>query len=93
MDASVADKIASYMYEAVKSGTATKAAIPGYTVCGKTGSAETSDNKSKATNAWYVGFLYDDNNPYCISVVIEEGGAGGNIAASLASKALAYCVR
>ena len=80
--------IAEYMYETVKSGTASKAAIRGLTVCGKTGSAETSNDKQKETNAWYTGFIYDEKYPFAISVVIEEGGAGGNMAAELASKAL-----
>ena len=80
--------IAEYMYETVKSGTASKAAIPGLVVCGKTGSAETSNDKQKETNAWYTGFIYDEKYPFAISVVIEEGGAGGNMAAELASKAL-----
>ena len=84
--------IAEYMYETVKSGTAGNAAIRGYTVCGKTGSAETSNDKTKATNAWYTGFVYDDKHPYAISVVIEEGGSGGDLAAKLAGKALALAI-
>lgn len=92
MNGDTAALIAKYMYETVKSGTAGKAAIKGYTVCGKTGSAETSDDKSKATNAWYTGFVYDDAHPYAVSVVIEEGGAGGNLAAELAADALKYAI-
>ncbi len=85
----VAGTIAAYMREAVTSGTATKAAISGYTVCGKTGSAEISNDKTVQTNAWYAGFVYDDSHPYAISVVIEEAGAGGSQAAPIAAKALA----
>lgn len=85
---SVASKISEYMYAAVESGTATRAAIKGYTVCGKTGSAEISDDKSVATNAWFTGFIYDAAHPYAISVVIEGGGAGGRMPSELASKAL-----
>lgn len=92
MSESTANILAEYMYETVKSGTAGKAAISGLTVCGKTGSAETSNDKSKATNAWYTGFIYDDAHPYAIAVVIEEGGAGGKMAAELASKALQKAV-
>ncbi len=88
MSAEVAGEIASYMYAAVESGTASKAKIPGYTVCGKTGSAETSNDKSVETNAWFVGFVYDEAHPYAIAVVIEEAGAGGSQAAPLAAKAL-----
>ena len=83
-----AGTIASYMYAAVQSGTASKAAISGYTVCGKTGSAETSNDKTVETNAWYAGFVYDDAHPYAIAVVIEEAGAGGSQAAPIAAKAL-----
>ena len=88
MSSEVAGTIASYMLEAVKTGTASKAAISGYNVCGKTGSAEISDDKSVQTNAWYVGFVYDEAHPYAISVVIEEAGAGGSQAAPIAAKAL-----
>jgi len=87
-----ANIIATYMYEAVKSGTAKQGAISGYTVCGKTGSAEVSNNKEIETNAWYTGFVYDDNHPYAISVVIENGGAGGSEAAPIAAKALAKAI-
>ena len=92
MKADTAYTIAEYMYETVKSGTAGKAAVKGLTVCGKTGSAETSDDKTVETNAWYTGFIYDDEHPYAISVVIEQGGAGGNLAAELASKAMKLAV-
>lgn len=92
MSASTAGTIAEYMYETVKSGTAGRGAVRGYTACGKTGSAETSDDKTKETNAWYTGFLYDSAYPYAVSVVIEEGGAGSNRAAELASIALELAV-
>ena len=92
MSTGTAATIAGYMYVTVRTGTANRAAISGYTVCGKTGSAETSDNKDKATDAWYAGFVFDDAHPYAVSVVIEEGGAGGNLASSLSAKALKYAI-
>lgn len=88
MSAENAAIISKYMYEAVQSGTATRAQVDGYVICGKTGSAETSDDKSVETNSWYTGFVYDEAHPYAISVVIEQGGAGSRLAAELASKAL-----
>jgi len=93
MSASTATTIAKYMYETVRTGTAGRAAVSGLTICGKTGSAETSDDKSVETNAWYTGFIYDETHPYAISVVIEEGGAGGNLAAGLAADAMALAVK
>ncbi len=86
--APVAERIAEYMYETVRSGTASRAAIQGYTVCGKTGSAEVSDDKTVETNAWFTGFIRDDAHPYAISVVIEGGGAGARMPSELAAKAL-----
>ena len=88
LSASEAGLIAQYMYDTVQSGTATRAAIRGYAVCGKTGSAQISDDKSVETNAWFTGFLYDDAHPYAISVVIEGGGAGARMPSELAAKAL-----
>ena len=87
-----ATQIARYMYETVRGGTGTQAAISGYKdgyVCGKTGSAEWTNDKERATHAWYTGFLYgDDEHPYAIAVVVEEGGYGGSVAAPVASKVL-----
>lgn len=84
--------IAQYMYETVRGGTGTQAAISGYKggyVCGKTGSAEWTNDKNRETHAWYTGFLYgDDAHPYAIAVVVEEGGYGGSAAAPVAAKVL-----
>lgn len=88
MDEGIAATIGGYMREAVKSGTGTKARIKGYTVCGKTGTAEVSDDINAATNAWFVGFVEDDGHPYAVAVVVEQGGTGGSAAAPLAAKAL-----
>ena len=93
----IAEEVARYMYETVRGGTGTRAAISDYTdgyVCGKTGSAEWTNDKTKDTNAWYTGFLYGDKaHPYAIAIVIEEGGYGGNAAAPLASKVLKKAIQ
>ena len=75
-----------------KQRAGTRAAIPGYAVCGKTGSAEVSDNKEVETNAWFTGFIQDDDHPYAIAVVIEGGGAGARMPSELAAKALKKAV-
>lgn len=92
MSSSTASLVSEYMRGVVESGTGSKAQIDGLTVCGKTGSAETSNDKSVATNAWFVGFIDDDAHPYAVAVVLEEAGSGGNLAASLAGKALKKAV-
>ena len=93
MSRDTAATVAKYMYETVESGTARRAALSGYIVGGKTGSAETSDDKNVATNAWYTGFVYDEAHPFAISVVIEQGGAGGNLASELAADALELAIQ
>ena len=93
LSAENARTVAGYMYKVVNTsaGTGTRARISGYSgyVCGKTGSAEVSNDKEMATNAWYVGFLYgDEAHPYAIALVVENGGSGGQTAAPIASKVL-----
>ncbi|MBQ2957164.1 MAG: penicillin-binding protein 2 [Clostridia bacterium] len=80
--------IGEYMKETVEDGTGYRAEVDGYTVCGKTGSAETSNDKSVATNAWFVGYIEEKSSPYAVAVVIEQGGSGGDKAARLAGKTL-----
>lgn len=88
MSAENAAIIARYMRAAVESGTASRARMDGYAVCGKTGSAEISDDKTVETNSWYTGYIDDPAHPYAIAVVVEQGGAGSRLASELASKSL-----
>ncbi len=83
-----AAKLREMMVLTVKSGTGTNAAIKGYTVGGKTGSAQTSDSKNTKTHAWYTGFVQSDDHPLCIVVMVEHGGSGGSISAPIAQKVL-----
>lgn len=92
MSAQTAAEITRYMAAAVDSGTAVRAKISGHQVCGKTGSAEISDDKTVATHSWYAGFIDEDAHPYAIAVVVEQGGAGSKLASELAAKALKYAL-
>ena len=47
-----------------------------FTIGGKTGSAQTSKNNQKTTNALFVGFAPYDNPEIAIVVVVEGGGTG-----------------
>ena len=71
MTVGAAKATAQCMQMAVESGTAKQSRIKGYIVCGKTGTAEVSDDKSVQTDAWYVGYVDDDKSPYAIAVVVE----------------------
>lgn len=83
-----ASRIEQDMISVVRSGTGVRAALRGMTVAGKTGSAEVSNDKSIESHAWFVGFIREQEHPYAVSVLIENGGSGGSAAAPLARKAL-----
>ncbi len=87
-EAAVAQALKESMILCVKSGTGTQARISGYTVAGKTGSAEISDDKSVLTHAWFVGFIDSREHPLAIAVVLERAGSGGSVAAPVAQKVL-----
>ncbi len=71
------------MASVISSGTATKARITGLDWGGKTGSAE--NRKFKETHSWFVGIAPLNNPKIVISVVVENAGHGGDIAAPIAA--------
>lgn len=79
-----------YMKDVIKSGTGTRARVDGLTIAGKTGSAEGSSNGMDVTHAWFTGYIDDDRYPYAVSVLVEEGGTGGSVAAPVAQKIFTY---
>lgn len=80
-----AAQLTEYMEAVVKEGTATTLNGQGYTVAGKTGTAEYSTDKDKA-HSWFVGFTNIDNPELVISVVIEGADETGARAVNVAKK-------
>jgi peptidoglycan glycosyltransferase len=82
------------MVEVVKRGTGTAAQLPGITVAGKTGTAQTAPNEFP--HAWFVAFAPAEAPKYAISVIVEHGGnkggdaTGGHLAAPIAAQNLRY---
>jgi peptidoglycan glycosyltransferase len=72
------------MQASVRSGTGTKAQIPGIAVAGKTGTAET--NKAHVYTAWFIFFAPADDPKVAGAVVVENqlNGFGGAISAPIA---------
>ena len=84
--------VTSMMIDVVKRGTGTAAAVPGFTVAGKTGTAEAPGGPP---HAWFIGFAPAEAPRFAIAVVVERGGdlgdeaTGGRVAAPVAGKVLA----
>ncbi len=91
MTESIAATLDEYMEAVVTSGTGTKAAVSGLTICGKTGSAETSLNGQDVTNGLFIGYCRE--LPYAVCVVVEsiaDGQGGGSTAAPIARDIFQY---
>lgn len=81
------DDLKQMMLTSVQSGWAKGAAIPGFTVGGKTGTAETGRGTS---HSWFIGWAgKDPNRPqYAIAAMVEEGGEGTRVALPMARTVL-----
>ncbi len=60
--------------------------FPGLNICAKSGTAEVG--KSVKPNAWFVGFLDDEEHPYAFVVLVEKSGSGSTVAGNVANKVL-----
>jgi penicillin-binding protein 2 len=78
-------------------GTGRGARVPGFEVCGKTGTAQTIGKETESTlsdemkvkyvpNAWFTGFAPRHDPEIVIAVIIQRGGSGGSAAAPVAGK-------
>ena len=60
--------------------------FPGLDICAKSGTAEVGNGNQP--NAWFTGFLNDDETPYAFVVLVENGGYGSEAAGAVANKVL-----
>ncbi|MDR2513616.1 MAG: hypothetical protein LBD02_00195 [Christensenellaceae bacterium] len=73
------------MLETVQKGTATRAAVSGLQIGGKTGTAQVNSSGGKyEPHSWFIGFC--EEKRLCLAVVVENGGAGSGAASRLAGK-------
>jgi peptidoglycan glycosyltransferase len=70
-----ANQVRDMMIDTVESGSVRAAQAPGYTVGGKTGTAETGTGTS---HSWFIGFIGNpgEQPKYAVAVVLEEGTTG-----------------
>lgn len=91
LDTKVASEMATMMQGVITHGaTAPKAAVPGYKVAGKTGTAKRYDNKVGGYAGYvasFVGFAPADKPAYVVLVSVEDpaGIYGGEVAAPVFS--------
>jgi len=82
----VASQLTRMMQGVVSGGTGTAAQIPGVSVAGKTGTAQTGG--SEQSHAWFIGFAPADNPQVAVAVFVENGGIGGQVAAPIARQVM-----
>lgn len=82
MSATESGELAGLMREAVVSGTGSAVRTDAYAVAGKTGSAEFETGKE--SHAWFTGYAPADHPRIVVTVIVEESGSGGQIAAPVA---------
>ncbi|MGI6243620.1 MAG: peptidoglycan D,D-transpeptidase FtsI family protein [Prevotella sp.] len=75
------DIVIKGMRAAVVSGTAAAINTPDYPICGKTGTAENEGED----HSIFMGFAPMDNPRIAVSVYVENGGFGADLAAPLAA--------
>lgn len=64
------------MVEVVESGTASRLSGQGFSVAGKTGSAEFNSSKHDS-HAWFTGFAPAEDPEIVITIILEDAGTGG----------------
>jgi peptidoglycan glycosyltransferase len=84
ISATAAAGVRSAMTAVVQRGTGVLAQIPGVSMAGKTGTAETSDGG--LPHAWFVSFAPVDHPRVAVVVMVEHGGEGAYVAAPLAKQ-------
>jgi penicillin-binding protein A len=93
----VAAQLTAMMVEVVRSGTGTPAQIPGISVAGKTGTAQSA--VGRAPYAWFTSFAPADNPQVAVAVVVEDANIpsrdvyGGRVAAPIAKEIMQAVIK
>jgi cell division protein FtsI/penicillin-binding protein 2 len=68
------------MADVERGGTGAAAKVPGFPICGKTGTAQVEDvdGKLKRHDVWFLSFAPYGNPKYAVVVMVEGGSSGGS---------------
>ena len=80
-----AGRVKKMMRAVVRTGTGRACDIPGLSVCGKTGTAETGKGKD---HAWFTCFAPQEAPRLVVTVLVEHGGFGARAALPIARELL-----
>jgi peptidoglycan glycosyltransferase len=72
----VAAEVQDAMLGVVTGGTGMEAQVNGYTVHGKTGTAQTSRDGRDVEDSWFVGYIEIKGHNYVVALVIEDADSG-----------------
>jgi cell division protein FtsI (penicillin-binding protein 3) len=96
----IAAELNAMLQNVVREGTGTLAAVPGYRVAGKTGTAHKLDGATYAPNKYvssFIGFAPASAPRLIVAVMLDEPGAGqyygGTVAAPVFSSVMAGSLR
>lgn len=84
-----ASLLTEFMVNVVKEGTGAGAQSSYCQVAGKTGSAQFSSQAGRY-HAWFTGFAPAEDPEIAVTVLIEDGGSGGEVAAPIAGNIFNY---
>lgn len=86
IDEETAKSLTDMMRNNVKEHYGGDDAFPGLELCAKSGTAEVEGQDNP--NAWFVGFLNDEDNPYAFVVLVEDSGYGSEVGGAVANTVL-----
>lgn len=98
VSASTASEVTKLMVSTVNDGTASPAAIPGVSVAGKTGTAQTGQTDT-SPYAWFISFAPADNPEVAVAVMIQKADiprsevAGGLLGGPIAKAVMEAVLR
>jgi len=66
-------------------GTGREAVVPGLRICGKTGTAQVTDEHNRVVDhtTWFASFAPYENPRYAVVVMVESGSSGGGTCAPI----------